>query len=165
MSKIPKIINLLLILGISLSIFSYFYVAIPSIEADSNKNLNLNLEDNLLITQKNSLISPSNLSEPAIVVKKIKVVITGYSSSFDETDETPFLTAHGTKTRDGIIANNLLPFDTKIRIPELYGDKIFVIEDRMNWQKSYYHIDIWFPSKEEAKNFGAKIAYIEILED
>ena len=62
------------------------------------------------------------------------------------------------------MANNLLPFGTEIRIPELYGDRIFVVEDRMSRKKSYYHVDIWFPSKEEAKNFGAERTYIEVLE-
>ena len=98
-------------------------------------------------------------------VKKIKVVITAYSSTPEETDSTPFITASGKNVRDGIIANNLLPFGTKIKIPKLYGDKVFVVEDRMNKRKSNYHFDIWFPSKNLALNFGVKTAEIEVLED
>ncbi len=97
-------------------------------------------------------------------VKKIKMVITAYSSTVDQTDDTPFITASGKKVKDGIIANNLLPFGTKIRIPKLFGDKIFIVEDRMNKRKGNYHADIWFESLLQAKNFGAKTAEIEIVE-
>jgi len=117
----------------------------------------------LLTIQGNSLMANSPLPAPK-VVKTIKMVTTAYSSTVQQTDDTPFITAAGTWVRDGIVANNLLSFGTKIRMPELYGDKVFVVEDRMNKKKGDYHIDIWFPSYSEAKNFGAKITYVEILE-
>lgn len=117
----------------------------------------------LLIVQENSLLPSSPLPTPK-VVKTINVIITAYSSTPEETDSTPFITAAGTTVKDGIIANNLLPFGTKIRIPELYGDKVFTVEDRMSSKKGYYHFDIWFPSKQEAKEFGAKLTHIEVLE-
>ena len=122
------------------------------------------LEDNLITIQGNSLVGVGDFSTPEKVVKKINVIATGYSSSPEETDGDPFTTASGTKVREEIIANNLLPFGTKVRIPEIYGDQVFVVEDRMHWKKGYYHIDIWFPSKEEAEKFGAKRTYIEVLE-
>jgi len=117
----------------------------------------------LLTVQENSLLPSSPLPAPK-VAQTVKVIITAYSSTPAETDDTPFITAAGTAVRDGIIANNLLPFGTKIRIPELYGDKVFTVEDRMSSKKGYYHFDIWFPSKDEAKAFGAKLTNIEILE-
>jgi len=117
----------------------------------------------LLIVQDNSLLPSSPLPEPK-VARTIKVIITAYSSTLEETDDTPFITAANTAVRDGIIANNMLPFGTKIRIPELYGDKVFTVEDRMSSKKGYYHFDIWFPSKDEAKAFGAKLTNIEVLE-
>jgi len=117
----------------------------------------------LLIMQGNSLMANSTLPSPK-VIKTIKMMTTAYSSTPEQTDEDPFITAAGTWVRDGIIANNMLPFGTKVRIPELYGDKIFVVEDRMNRKKGFYHIDIWFASYSEAKNFGSKIAQVEILE-
>ena len=99
------------------------------------------------------------------VVEKIKVMVTAYSSTPDQTDDTPFITASGKYVRDGIIANNMLPLGTKIKIPGLYGDKIFTIEDRMNKSKSNYHIDIWMPSRQLALNFGVKTSEIEVLEN
>jgi 3D (Asp-Asp-Asp) domain-containing protein len=99
------------------------------------------------------------------VARKIKMIITGYSSTVWETQGNPFITASGKRVRDGIIANNLLPFGTKVKIPSLFGDKVFVVEDRMNSKKGYYHADIWFPSREQALKFGAKIAEVEVLEE
>lgn len=122
-------------------------------------------EGSLAVIQKNTLLPISNPSNPEPqVTQKIRVVITAYSSTIDQTDLDPFVTAAGTIVRDGVVANNMYPFGTKIRIPEIYGDKVFVVEDRMNRKKGYYHIDIWFASYGEAKNFGVKRTHIEILE-
>ncbi|MDP3763975.1 MAG: hypothetical protein Q8Q92_05090 [bacterium] len=115
-----------------------------------------------LAIEGNSLLPSSLLPEPR-VVKTVKIIVTAYSSSVFETDDTPTITAAGTEVRDGIIANNLLPFGTKVRMPELYGDKIFVVEDRMNRRKGNYHFDVWFSSYGEAKNFGAQNTYLEVL--
>jgi len=105
----------------------------------------------------------SNPADP-IRTKKVKVMITGYSSTVCQTDSTPFITASGKFVEDGIVANNMLPFGTIIKIPEIYGDKIFVVEDRMNSRKGYYHVDIWFEDYYQAKEFGSKTTYIEVLE-
>lgn len=113
--------------------------------------------------QGNSLLSVSTPQGEITVVRKVKMIATGYSSTVAQTDSTPFITASGSMVADGIVANNLLPFGTEIRIPELYGDKVFVVEDRMNKRKGYYHVDIWFPEYEQAKEFGAKTIYIEVL--
>lgn len=96
-------------------------------------------------------------------VRRIKVILTAYSSTVEQTDDTPFITANGTYVRDGIVANNGFPFGTEIRIPELYGNKVFSVEDRMNQRMGDYKFDIWFPTYEQAKNFGVKYAYVEIL--
>ena len=97
-------------------------------------------------------------------VIKLEITVTGYSSSIDETDGDPFTTASGKGVRDGIVATNLLPFGTKVRIPEEFGDKVFVVEDRMH-RRFPNRIDIWFPSKSEAREFGKKNLEIEILPD
>lgn len=98
-------------------------------------------------------------------VKTIQVVVTAYSSTPDQTDDTPFITASGKQVADGIIANNMLPFGTKVRIPSLYGNKVFTVEDRMARYKSNYHIDIWMPTRPLAINFGVKTVQIEVLQN
>lgn len=93
----------------------------------------------------------------------IRVTVTAYSSTHDQTDDDPFVTASGKTVRDGIVAANFLPFGTKIKIPSAFGDKIFVVEDRMA-RKHSDKIDIWFPERWQAKHFGIKELEVEILE-
>ena len=95
--------------------------------------------------------------------KTMKVVLTAYSSTSDQTDDTPFITASNTRVRDGIVAANFLAFGTKVKIPSLFGDKVFTVEDRMA-KKHNDKMDIWFPERYLAKNFGVKETDVIILE-
>lgn len=164
--KGKNILILLIILGFIIGTWAVLGVRAKENEPNLVKSSTEEIKENkLAIIEGNSLLPISNHSEPEPqVVKRLKVIVTGYSSSTFETDGDPYITASGTRVREGIVANNLLPIGTKIKIPELYGDKIFVVEDRMNWKKGLYHVDIWFPSYWQAKNFGAKRSYIEVLE-
>lgn len=90
-------------------------------------------------------------------------VITAYSSTSWQTDSTPFITASGTRVHNGTLAANFLSFGTKVRIPDLFGDKIFTVEDRMN-DRFPNRLDVWLPRTWQAADFGVKIAEIEVLE-
>lgn len=92
------------------------------------------------------------------------VTVTAYSSTVDQCDSTPFITANGTRVHDGIIAANFLRFGTKVRFPEYSGNKIYTVEDRMH-QRFSNRADIWMITKKQAINFGAKRLKIEILEE
>lgn len=115
----------------------------------------------------NSVSSPFGSTAATAPVKatepvKMTVIATAYTPRPEETDSTPWLTAAGTKTREGIIAANWLPFGTKVKI----DGKVYTVEDRMN--KRYtaafpQHIDIVFLSYEKAKKFGRQKIEIEIL--
>ena len=96
------------------------------------------------------------------VARKITVPITAYSSEEIQTDSTPFITAFNTNVYWGVVAANFLPYGTKIRIPDYYGDKIFTVEDRMN-ERYAYRLDIWMRTKPEATNFGIRTTQVEIL--
>ena len=97
------------------------------------------------------------------VRRTMRMTLTAYSSTPDQTDSTPFITASNTRVKWGTVAANFLPFQTKIRIPGMFGDKVFVVEDRMN--KRYWHrVDVWMPTRQEAINFGLRVLDIEILE-
>ena len=161
-----KTILFSLILGIVFCSMPFFGLSLGKTRNDlTYEEVAMLQEENLLVFGSNTLISKLNPANPEPkVVQRLPVVITAYSSTVWETDEDPFITAAGTGVRDGIIANNYLPFGTKVRIPELYGDKVFTVEDRMNWKKGNYQVDIWFSSYLEAKEFGAKRTYIEVLE-
>ena len=111
---------------------------------------------------KETSLASKTISETG--TKKIVFAITGYSSTPDQTDETPFTTAANTTVRDGIVATNILPLGTRIKIPRLFGDKELVVEDRMN--KRYNNtkiLDIWFADRDSAKKFGRQIAEVIVL--
>jgi 3D (Asp-Asp-Asp) domain-containing protein len=90
------------------------------------------------------------------------VPVTAYSSTVDQCDDSPFITATGEHVYDGGIAANFLPFGTKVRIPELYGDKVFTVNDRMN-SRYYYRADIWMETRQEAINFGLQTVTLEVF--
>ncbi len=95
--------------------------------------------------------------------KKANAVITAYTSTVDQCDEDPFIAAGGKRVYDGMIAANWLPLGTKVKIPSLYGDKIFTVDDRMNARYGYGRMDIWLDtSKAEAKKFGVKRVEVEV---
>ena len=94
--------------------------------------------------------------------------MTAYNSLEGQTDSTPCITANGFDLcKHGIedsIAANFLRFGTKVRIPELFGDRVFVVRDRMN-KRYTQRIDIWMKSYDNARDFGLKYAKIEVLKD
>ncbi|HLD60569.1 MAG TPA: hypothetical protein VJA27_00315 [Patescibacteria group bacterium] len=95
--------------------------------------------------------------------KVVKAVITAYSSTPDQTDDTPFIAASGKRVHDGMIAANWLPFGTEVKIPALYGDKIFTVGDRMNKRYGYGRMDIWMDApKKEVRQFGVKRVEVEV---
>jgi len=99
------------------------------------------------------------------IIREFIVQATAYSSTPDQTDDTPFITASNTYVRDGVVAANFLPFGTKIKIPEKFGDKIFIVEDRMH-KRFQNRIDVWFPDRKSALRFGYdKDVKIQILEN
>lgn len=100
--------------------------------------------------------------KPVPSAKTISVWVTAYSSAPEETDSTPFVTASNKTVRDGIIATNILPFGTKVQIPKLFGEKIFIVEDRMSRRKTNF-VDVWMHSKVDALEFGIHKAEVLIV--
>lgn len=108
-------------------------------------------------------VIPKVANKPAKIARVRTVVMTAYSSTKDQTDGDPFTTASGQKVRDGIIAMNGVPFGTKVRIPEKFGDKVFVVQDRMNSRYGSSRADIWMKTRHDAKQWGVKRVKVEIL--
>lgn len=94
---------------------------------------------------------------------------TAYSSDVWQTDDSPCITASGFNVcengKEEIIANNNLKFGTKVRIPDLYGDRIFTVSDRMNRRYGENRIDLWMTSRDRAVDFGVKELNIEVVEE
>lgn len=116
------------------------------------------------IVQGVSFVQVSNPHASAnniVVTRRMSVTTTAYSSTPDQTDDTPFIAANGKRVYWGMIASNFLPFGTIVKFPGLYGEQLFVVGDRMNerynpWISGEYRVDIWHESREAAKEFGLK---------
>lgn len=112
-----------------------------------------------------SLFPEINLRDPQYT---LSVWITAYNSHIAQTDSTPCITASGFNVcehnQENIIATNFLylPFGTKVRLPELFGDRVFTVEDRMN-SRYGNTMDIWMKDFNQAKAFGRKYTQVEIL--
>ncbi len=98
-------------------------------------------------------------------VKNVRMVVTAYSSTVDQCGGDPFITASGTRVQSGTIAVNGLPFGTKLRIPDYFGDKIFVVQDRMSARYGRTRGDIWMPTRHDAIQWGARSVKVEIVQE
>lgn len=122
-----------------------------------------------LAIAENSILNKGqgNLSLPVATDRQprkvVEAVVTAYTSTPDQTDDSPFIAANGQRVYDGLVAANWLPFGTQVKFPELYGDKIFTINDRMNEKYGYGRADIWLDtSRAEALKFGVQRIKMEI---
>jgi 3D (Asp-Asp-Asp) domain-containing protein len=125
----------------------------------------------LKIAVEEKPVVPAQAAKKVTPIKKVLVNgfrthlarISAYTSSVEETDDTPFITASGTRTRDGVVASNFLPIGTRIKIPALSGDKIYFVEDRMH-PRFTNGVDIWTETKAEAFRIGVRNLEIVILD-
>lgn len=128
-----------------------------------NGDLNLNNEPEQVF-----MGPPAKPIKQYRVIKTSRHTLTAYNSEVGQTDNSPCITANGFNVCEhGIedtVAANFLPMGTKIRIPDLFGDRIFVVRDRMN-KKHPSRVDVWMLEKTAALKFGVKNATIEILEE
>lgn len=111
---------------------------------------------------------PNKLTLSASLPTKrvLYVTSTAYSSDVAQTDSTPCITANGFNVcehgRENIVATNALPFGTRVRFPEIYGDEIFYVMDRMN-RRYTTRVDFWKTSRNTAIKFGLKRVKMEVL--
>lgn len=100
------------------------------------------------------------------VDKIMQLTVTAYNSEPGQTDDTPCFTANNFNLCEhGIedsVAINSLPFGTKLRIPEVFGDRVFVVRDRTN-ARYRNRLDIWMKERSDAIKFGIQRLDIEIL--
>lgn len=102
--------------------------------------------------------SENHYEVPLPAVVPVTAVVTAYTSSPEETDDTPNVNAAGKETRSGTAACPAkYAFGTVI---EIEGEK-FVCEDRMHLR--YRHgdfYDIWMESREEALKWGRRVLQV-----
>ena len=96
----------------------------------------------------------------------LPVASTAYTSAVAQTDSTPCITADGynvcAANEENVIAANFLPFGTKVMIPDMFGDRVFTVHDRMN-KRYYYRVDVWMKSYNKAIQYGKRNVRIIIL--
>jgi len=95
------------------------------------------------------------INRPAPALRRLQVTVTAYASVPWATDDTPYQTASGACVSDGIVAANFLEFGTRLRMPELFGEKVFEVQDRMS-ARYPGRVDIWMYSLRENRQFGIK---------
>lgn len=100
-------------------------------------------------------------------IKVVYVTVTAYSSTPDQTDATPCITANGFDVCahgiEDVIAANFLPLGTQVKMPGYFGDQVFTVRDRMN-RRYGDRVDVWMTSRAKAKEFGKRTLKIEVYE-
>ena len=172
------------ILAIAISIFCSFMFPHQSMAISTN------IDNSDILTDQSEEPSPSKLNEYSIndlsddnienldssspsfpvvkerqAIKKMIVSASAYNSEVAQTDSSPCITANGfdlcEHNEEDVIATNILPFGTKVKIPSIDPSRVFTVEDRMN-ARYQNHIDIWMRDKNDAIKFGRKTLEIEI---
>lgn len=156
--------------------FEFFLFPTPSLASgiaigssgEQNKDITLtNISDNNQTEIEIELKGKLPVSGQADIRWSNHVVLTAYNSEPGQTDDSPCITANGFNVcENGVedtIAANFLPFGAKVKIPELFGDRVFTVRDRMNKRFSN-RVDVWMLEKQDARQFGVKHAKIQVLE-
>jgi 3D (Asp-Asp-Asp) domain-containing protein len=130
------------------------------------QQLNVDLaksRDALSVMQKLVMV---NAHQIQTLRPKRTVVVTAYTASGAETDDTPEITASNRKVRPGIIAVSRNLFDSgwvfgkKVYIKSL---GIFTIDDLMAESKTD-RIDVFMPDLDTANKFGARQLDVYLLD-
>jgi len=151
-----RLVALILIL-LSLGLYAWWVVNITKVYGSPLEAIvePLGIEERLPIISGNTLMSLGAVRQ--LEFKSLgSFWVTGYSSTPEECDDTPFITASNTQVRDGVIAcPRYLEFGTYISI----DGKTYICEDRMS-TKYPHRFDIWFPNKWSAQAFGIQLKEI-----
>lgn len=124
-----------------------------------------------LFVQDEEPVVPAEEPVPIKPVKIDYVDITAYRAVAAECDSDPLVTADGSVVMavanvvvPNIVAANHLPFGTKLRIPDYFGDKVFEVRDRMNARYTH-RIDILMTDAKAVDDWGIKHRVkVEIIE-
>lgn len=97
-------------------------------------------------------------NSPALVVKN--GFFSAYNADVNQTDADPNTMANGETVYVGAIANNCLPFGTKVEI----DGKQYTVADRMNKRYNCDHFDIFMETYDDAIKFGRKSLEYTVIE-
>lgn len=106
----------------------------------------------------------AEINNPVPKIEEGIYLVTGYSSTPDQTDSSPDIMASGKKVYDGAIAcPRKYEFGTKVEI----SGKLYTCEDRMALKHDGANpkFDIWYSSRELAKNHGVQKVRVIVYKD
>jgi 3D (Asp-Asp-Asp) domain-containing protein len=86
-------------------------------------------------------------------------IFTAYTADMAQTDSSPTITASNQQVQEGIVANNCLPFGTKIKA----NGRIYEVQDRMNNRYGCENFDIYMTDISAAIDFGKQPLTYELL--
>ncbi|MDO8676430.1 MAG: hypothetical protein Q7K16_02140 [Candidatus Azambacteria bacterium] len=138
------------------------FLTVQPLLLEEKENSFVMWQNNIFASISQRSLAVAAVASPAKTQGRV-VIVTAYSSTPDQTDDSPFITANGTYVHDGIVATNFLPFGTKVRFPEYSGDKVYTVQDRMA-KKNSHKIDIWMATRGDALQFGVKKLAYEVVE-
>ncbi len=153
-----------------LSVFAVFFLTAGKSIAASTETVTEKSAQKDSESVENKDFPKAKEKEP---IRSYWVVATAYSSEVAQTDSSPCIPSmvgfnlckHYQQHKiEDTIAANFLPLGAKVKFPELYGEKVFTVRDRMN--KRYNgsaRVDFWKSGTKEAKNFGVKSVKMEIV--
>ncbi|NQV88901.1 MAG: 3D domain-containing protein [Parcubacteria group bacterium] len=148
------------------------YVLFPTVANADMENERMPLDEaivGMIISSMQNETEPFGIlpvAEDATPRHTYTIPMTAYTSEVWQTDDTPCITASGLdlceRGVENVVAANFLPLGTRVRIPELFGDRVFYVEDRMN-KRYQYKMDVWMLELEDAREFGVKYATVEVF--
>lgn len=180
--KCLKLVKCLDIALVFILVFDYLLYPLPTIAKNAAENDYIDERQSILVkiadTAHNdvkNILEANNKNEannhlPANKDKDIKrtgyYTLTAYNSEAAQTDSSPCTTANGFNVCEhGVedtVAANFLPFGAKVRMPDLFGDRVFTVRDRMHPRFDGY-IDVWMIERSDAIKFGVRYAKVEVL--
>jgi 3D (Asp-Asp-Asp) domain-containing protein len=166
-----KVIRKIVLILVIIVVFDFFLFPFPALASEKSFDVSEELisASNIanIIEEEAPLLYANFPENKELAIKwSGHYVVTAYNSEERQCDSTPCITASGFDVCEhGIedtVAANFLEFGTKIRMPEIFGDRIFVVRDRMS-EKYSDMIDIWMINEADARQFGRQSVKIEIL--
>jgi len=98
------------------------------------------------------------LPPQTVIARSYKATVTAYTVG----DGSGWYTADGTRVSFGVLACPYsLKFGTRIKIRDLYGDKVFKCHDRSATREGLF--DVWVSTFKEAYSVGRRTLNVEVL--
>ncbi len=166
---LQRIVSLIVLVSISVNVLPQ---SVHAISSPTFMVVNANIQTVVYNTKISAVIHKPEfpVSSDRVASHTMTVIATAYESKVNQTDDSPCIPAMSSfnlctfykKYGYGdTIAANFLPLGTRVRFPDLFGNKIFIVRDRMNARYGYGHVDIWMNGG--AIKFGIKYTTMEIF--